>query len=126
MSFPKDLKYTREHEWVRLENGGGTVGITAYALEQLGDVVHLDLPKVGETFKAGSTFGSIESTKTVSDLYMPLSGKVTEVNSAITKSLETLTDDPYSAGWLIKVAFSGNDGELISSDDYQKLIAEEE
>lgn len=126
MSFPKDLKYTREHEWVRLETGGATVGITGYALEQLGDVVHLDLPKVGETFKAGSTFGSIESTKTVSDLYMPITGKVTEVNSAIAKKLEGLTDDPYSAGWLIKVAFTSNDGELMSGDDYQKLIAEEE
>jgi glycine cleavage system H protein len=125
MSFPKDLKYTREHEWVRLENGGATVGITAYALEQLGDVVHLDLPKVGETFKAGSTFGSIESTKTVSDLYMPISGKVTEVNSSISKKLDGLTSDPYSSGWLIKVSFTQNDGELLSGDDYQKLIAEE-
>ncbi len=126
MSFPKDLKYTREHEWVRLENGGATVGITAYALDQLGDVVHLDLPKVGETFKAGSTFGSIESTKTVSDLYTPITGKVTEVNAAIAKKLENLTDDPYTQGWLIKLAFTNNDGELLSSDDYQKLIAEEE
>lgn len=126
MSFPKDLKYTREHEWVRLENGGATVGITAYALDQLGDVVHLDLPKVGETFKVGSTFGSIESTKTVSDLYTPITGKVTEVNAAIAKKLENLTDDPYTQGWLIKLAFTNNDGELLSSDDYQKLIAEEE
>lgn len=126
MSYPKDLKYTREHEWVRLENGGATIGITGYALEQLGDVVHLDLPKVGESFKAGSTFGSIESTKTVSDLYMPITGKVTEVNSAIAKKLEGLSDDPYSAGWLIKVSFANNDGELMSGDDYQKLITEEE
>ena len=126
MSFPKDLKYTREHEWVRLDNSTAAIGITAYALEQLGDVVHLDLPKVGESFKAGSTFGSIESTKTVSDLYMPISGKVTEINAALVKKLEGLSSDPYDAGWLIKIAFASNDGELLAAADYQKLIAEEE
>lgn len=126
MSFPKELKYTREHEWVRLENSTAVIGITSYALEQLGDVVHLDLPKVGESFKAGSTFGSIESTKTVSDLYMPITGKVTEVNTAIAKKLEGLASDPYVAGWLIKISFASNDGELLAAADYQKLIAEEE
>ncbi len=126
MSLPKDLKYTKEHEWARIENNTATVGITAYALEQLGDVVHLDLPKVGESFKAGSTFGSIESTKTVSDLYMPISGKVTEVNAAIAKDLEKLTEDPYKLGWLLKISFTSNDGELISGDEYQKFISEDE
>lgn len=126
MSFPNELKYTREHEWVRLEASSAAIGITSYALEQLGDVVHLDLPKVGESFKAGSTFGSIESTKTVSDLYMPITGKVTEVNSALVKKLEGLSDDPYVGGWLVKISFASNDGELLSAADYQKLIAEEE
>ncbi len=126
MSLPKELKYTREHEWVRLDSSTAAIGITAYALEQLGDVVHLDLPKVGETFKAGSTFGSIESTKTVSDLYMPITGKVTEVNAALAKKLEGLASDPYVAGWLIKIAFASNDGELMAAADYQKLIAEDE
>mgnify|MGYP001559260940 CR=1 FL=1 len=126
MTFPKELRYTREHEWARFENGTGTIGITSYALEQLGDVVHLDLPKVGDSFKAGSTFGTIESTKTVSDLYMPITCKVTEVNSALTKKLETLADDPYTNGWLIKVSFSKEDGELISASDYEKYIAEQE
>jgi glycine cleavage system H protein len=125
MSFPKDLKYTREHEWIRLEGKTGTIGITAYALEQLGDVVHLELPKVGESYKAGSTFGTIESTKTVSDLYMPLSCKVTEVNSAIAKDLEALAADPYKNGWLIKVAVDKEDGELISATDYESFIAED-
>lgn len=125
MTFPKDLKYTREHEWVRAEGTSSTVGITSYALEQLGDVVHLDLPKVGESFKAGSTFGTIESTKTVSDLYMPLSGKITAVNSDIAKKLEALVDDPYKNGWLVKISVEKEDGELISADDYQKFIAED-
>ncbi|RZA11521.1 MAG: glycine cleavage system protein GcvH [Proteobacteria bacterium] len=125
MSLPKELKYTREHEWVRVEGSSAAIGITSYALEQLGDVVHLDLPKVGESFKAGATFGSIESTKTVSDLYMPITGKVTEINSAIAKKLEGLSDDPYVAGWLIKISFAENDGELLPAADYEKLIAEE-
>lgn len=126
MSFPKDLKYTREHEWIRLENGKATIGVTGYALEQLGDVVHLELPKVGETFKAGSTFGTIESTKTVSDLYMPVTAKVTAVNAAATKNLEGLADDPYKAGWLLELEYSKEDGELISAAEYEKYIADEE
>jgi glycine cleavage system H protein len=125
MSFPKDLKYTREHEWIRLDGKNGIIGITAYALEQLGDVVHLELPKVGESYKAGSTFGTIESTKTVSDLYMPLTGKITEVNSAIAKDLEALAADPYKNGWLIKVAVEKEDGELISAGEYESFIAED-
>ena len=126
MAFPKDLKYTREHEWIRLENGKATLGITAYALEQLGDVVHLELPKVGETFKAGSTFGTIESTKTVSDLYMPLTAKVTAVNTEASKKLESLAEDPYKKGWLVTIEYSKEDGELISAADYEKYIAEQE
>ncbi len=126
MSFPKDLKYTREHEWIRLENGKATIGVTGYALEQLGDVVHLELPKVGETFKAGSTFGTIESTKTVSDLYMPLTAKVTAVNTAATKNLEGLAEDPYKDGWLLQLEYSKEDGELISAAEYEKYIADEE
>ena len=125
MSFPKDLKYTREHEWIRSEGSSSTIGITGYALEQLGDVVHLDLPKVGETYKAGSTFGTIESTKTVSDLYMPVTGKVTAINAPLTSKLETLVDDPYKNGWLIKISVEKEDGELISADEYQKFIAED-
>jgi glycine cleavage system H protein len=126
MSFPKDLKYTREHEWIRLENGKATLGVTSYALEQLGDVVHLELPKVGSSFKAGSTFGTIESTKTVSDLYMPVSGTVVAVNSDATKKPESLVDDPYKAGWLLTLEYSKEDGELISAAEYEKYIADEE
>lgn len=126
MSFPKDLKYTREHEWIRLENGKATLGITAYALEQLGDVVHVELPKVGESYKAGASFGTIESTKTVSDLYMPVSAKVTAVNTEISKNLERLAEDPYTKGWLLSLEYSKEDGELISAAEYEKYIADEE
>ncbi|MCX6128301.1 MAG: glycine cleavage system protein GcvH [Proteobacteria bacterium] len=126
MSFPKDLKYTREHEWIRLENGKATLGITAYALEQLGDVVHVELPKVGESYKAGASFGTIESTKTVSDLYMPVSAKVTAVNTEISKNLERLAEDPYKKGWLLSIEYSKEDGELISAAEYEKYIADEE
>ena len=126
MSFPKDLKYTREHEWIRLADGKATLGITAYALEQLGDVVHLELPKVGETYKAGATFGTIESTKTVSDLYMPVSAKIVAINSEASKKLESLAEDPYNKGWLISIEYSKEDGELISAAEYEKYIAEQE
>ena len=125
MSFPKDLKYTREHEWIRIEGNQATVGITAFALEQLGDVVHLELPKAGEKFKASSTFGTIESTKTVSDLFMPISGAVTSVNNDATKNLEGLIEDPYVKGWLVKISFEKLDGELISAEEYEKFIAED-
>ncbi len=125
MSYPKDLKYTREHEWLRIEGTTGTVGITAFALEQLGDVVHLELPKVGEKFKAGATFGTIESTKTVSDLFMPITGQVTAVNTDATKNLEGLVEDPYAKGWLVKLSFEKLDGELISAEEYEKFTAED-
>ncbi len=125
MAFPKDLKYTREHEWIRIEGSNATVGITAFALEQLGDVVHLELPKVGEKFKSSSTFGTIESTKTVSDLFMPVTGSVTAVNSDATKNLEGLIEDPYVKGWLVKISFDKLDGELISAEEYEKFISED-
>lgn len=126
MTFPSELKYTKDHEWILLEDGEGTIGITDYALEQLGDIVHLELPEVGEDFDAGSTFGTIESTKTVSDLYMPISGKVKAVNKDLVDNLDQLADSPYEDGWLIKISFDENDGELLSAAQYQKFISEDE
>lgn len=125
MSFPKDLKYTNDHEWIRVAGKSATVGITKYALEQLGDVVHLELPKVGETYQAGDTFGTIESTKTVSDLYMPVSGKVTKVNSALVNNLEGLADDPYAGGWIIEMETTSTPDKLLTAEQYEKFIAEE-
>ena len=128
MSFPSDLKYTKDHEWVRLnKDGTATVGITDYALEQLGDVVFLELPKAGDSFDAGTPFGTIESTKTVSDLYSPVGGKIIEVNSAFKdEAYETLTDDPYGKGWLVKFKVAGEGSDLMDEADYEAFIAEED
>jgi glycine cleavage system H protein len=126
MAFPSELKYTKDHEWVQLDEGEGTIGITDYALEQLGDIVHLELPAVGDDFDAGATFGTIESTKTVSDLYMPISGKVRAVNKELADNLDQLADSPYEDGWLIKISFDDNDGELMTAAQYQKFISEDE
>lgn len=122
MKYPAELKYTKEHEWVKIEGKHATVGVTHYAIEQLGDVVYLDLPKVGATFKSHDTFGTIESTKTVSDLFMPLSGKVTEVNQAMVDSPENLAQDAYHAGWLIKVEMEGSPENLLSAEQYDQYV----
>jgi glycine cleavage system H protein len=127
MGFPSELKYTKDHEWLMIEEGNeATVGITDYALDQLGDVVHLELPEVGDAFDAGSTFGTIESTKTVSDLYMPVSGKIIAVNKDLIDSLDTLTDNPFEDGWLVKIAFDEEDGDLLDASSYEAFIKEDE
>lgn len=122
--YPKELQYTKEHEWIRIEGNSGVVGITAFAIEQLGDVVHLELPKAGSKFKAGESFGSIESTKTVSDLYMPVAGTVVEVNSGLTQSPEDIAQDPHGKNWLIKVTLDSTPSTLMSADQYTKYIAD--
>lgn len=122
MSYPDSLKYTKEHEWVKTDGKLATVGITSYAIEQLGDVVHLELPKVGSSFKAGDSFGTIESTKTVSDLYMPVGGKVVEINAALKDAPETITDDPHGKCWLVKIECESAPAGLMSSSDYEKYI----
>jgi glycine cleavage system H protein len=94
MSFPEGLKYTKDHEWIEATAKPAKIGVTAYAVEQLGDIVHVDLPNVGESFEAGAAFGTIESTKTVSDLYMPIAGKVVAVNTDATTKPESLQEDP--------------------------------
>ncbi|MBP9707944.1 MAG: glycine cleavage system protein GcvH [Oligoflexales bacterium] len=126
MDFPSALKYTKDHEWVKIEGDHATVGITAYAIEQLGDIVFVELPAVGTEFDEASPFGTVESTKTVSDLYMPLTGKVEATNAAIVEAPESLQNDPYEAGWLVKVKLKspGASGELLSAAEYQKFISE--
>lgn len=124
MSLPKDLKYTKDHEWLKLAGDVGTIGVTKYAGEQLGDVVFVELPKVGATVKAGATFGTVESVKAVSDLFAPVSGEVVEVNDALTKAPETVNSDPYGAAWMVKIKLSqaSDANALLSADDYEKLI----
>jgi len=126
MSYPENLKYTKEHEWVLLEGDTGTIGITDHAQSELGDIVFVDLPKVGATITKGSSFGSVESVKAVSDIYAPVSGAVTAINDALGTAPETLNSDPHGAAWLIKVKLSNTaeTAELLSAADYQKYLGE--
>jgi glycine cleavage system H protein len=125
MEFPAQFHYTKEHEWIEVKGDVATIGITKFAIEQLGDVVHLDLPKVGTAFKSHDTFGTIESTKTVSDLYTPASGKVTEVNTALTNAPEEIAEDPYVKGWLIKMTLDEAPTKLMTAAEYAKYVAED-
>ena len=128
---PKDLLYAETHEWVRVAPEGGrkvaTLGITAFALEQLTDLVHMVLPKVGAQVKAGAPFGEVESVKAVSDLYSPVNGEVIAVHSDLVSKLETLASDPYSEGWMIKVALSDEASlkKLMDAPAYEKQCAAE-
>lgn len=128
MDFPSTLKYSKSHEWVEASGKTVKVGVTAYAIEQLGDIVHVELPQPGESFDAGTAFGTIESTKTVSDLYMPVSGKVVEVNKAATSSPESLQEDPYKNGWLLKIEASAAPdlSKLLDNKAYEKFVAEQD
>ena len=126
MAYPADYKYTKEHEWIKADGKTATIGITAYAQESLGDIVFVDLPKVGAEITAGKTFGTVESVKAVSDLYAPTSGTVTEVNGELATAPEKVNKDAHSA-WMIKVTLkdSGELSSLLSAADYEKFVAEE-
>lgn len=117
------LLYTAEHEWIAVDGDTLTIGITAYAAEQLGDVVYVDLPKVGRTISAGSVVGEIESTKSVGELYAPVDGEVLEVNEAVVATPELVNAEPFDGGWLIKVRVAEAPSGLLSADDYAALTA---
>jgi glycine cleavage system H protein len=127
MSYPTNYQYTKEHEWVLVDGGSGTIGITDHAQHELGDIVFVDLPKVGAKVTKGQTFGSVESVKAVSDIYAPVSGEVTEINEALAKTPEKLNGDPHGGAWLIKVklADAGEAKELLSAADYEKYVGAE-
>jgi glycine cleavage system H protein len=117
MAYPADLKYTKDHEWIRINGDTAEVGITDYAQQQLGDVVYVDLPEAGSTVTAGETCGEIESTKSVSDLYSPVTGTVVEVNDAVADNPGVVNEDPYGNGWLFTVEVS-DEGPLLSAQEY--------
>jgi len=125
MTVPRELKYTREHEWVRVEGDEVVVGVTEFAQGELGDVVFLEIETEGETLSRGDTFGTIEAVKTVSDLYMPVDGEVVEVNPALEDTPELVNSQPYGDGWMIKIKMADPSqlGDLLSAEAYQDLIS---
>ena len=124
MSIPKELKYTKEHEWVSVDSDIATIGITDYAQGQLGDIVFVELPEVQSHVSQDDTFGVVEAVKTVADLFAPVSGNITEINTDLEESPDLINSDPYVAGWIIKVAIDDLEeyNNLMSSDDYNSFI----
>ncbi len=124
MDFPEDLKYSKEHEWIKMEGDIATIGITEFAQDELGDIVYVETPKVGATVKQNDTFGVVESVKTVSDLFSPLSGEVTEVNEKVVGSPELINKSSYVEGWIIKVKAEDQSelDALLSAAEYKEMI----
>ncbi|TLM98334.1 MAG: glycine cleavage system protein GcvH [Actinobacteria bacterium] len=126
MAHPSDRSYSKEHEWVVVDGDVATIGISHFAQDQLGEVVYVDLPSAGDTLSAGETFGEIESVKSVSELYAPVSGEVIEVNDGLGDTPETVNADPHGAGWMVKVKLddAGELDALLSAEDYDAFITE--
>ena len=124
MNIPAELKYTKDHEWVKIEGNTATIGITHFAQGELGDIVYVDVDTLDETVEKDEVFGSVEAVKTVSDLIMPLTGEITEFNEALEDEPEKVNSDPYGEGWMIKATISNASqiDELLSAEDYKKLI----
>jgi glycine cleavage system H protein len=126
-NIPEELQYSKDHEWIRVENGVGTIGITDHAQHSLGDVVYVELPKVGDSFSAHDPFGSVESVKAVSEIFTPVSGEVLEVNETLQDEAEKVNTDPYGAAWMVKVRLS-NAGELdslLTAAEYEDFLKSE-
>ena len=126
MNIPSELKYTKDHEWVKIEGNVATVGITAFAQKELGDIVFVEVDTLDEEVEAGDVFGTVEAVKTVSDLFMPISGTISEMNETLEDSPELVNQDPYGEGWMIKIdlADGADTSALISAAEYQDLIGE--
>lgn len=124
MNFPAHLKYTKDHEWILVEGNTATVGITDFAQRELGDIVFVDIPALGKSLQSGEVFGTVEAVKTVSDLYLPVEGSITEINPALETAPDSVNSDPYGTGWMIKMTIS-NPAELdalMSAEAYQALV----
>ena len=125
MNFPAELKYTKDHEWIRVEGNEAYVGITEFAQRELGDIVYIDINTVGKEVSEGAVFGTVEAVKTVSDLFMPVDGTVLEVNSKLDANPEMVNQDPYGDGWMVKIGLSPEAAEaLLTADAYKALIGE--
>ena len=125
MNFPKELKYTKDHEWIKIDGETATIGITEFAAKELGDIVYVEVETLGETIEHGEVFGTVEAVKTVSDLFMPLDGEVLEFNENLESSPELVNEDPYGDGWMIKVKINGDLPEdLLSSEEYTELLGQ--
>ena len=127
MNYPDNLKYTKDHEWIRIEGNTATIGVTEYAQEQLGDIVYVELPQEGEEFDVSETFGVLESVKAVSDCFAPLSGEIKEANSVLTESPEIVNDDCYGEGWIIRLKIKNKDelSKLLDHVQYEEFVKEE-
>jgi glycine cleavage system H protein len=126
MNFPEDLKYTKDHEWIKVEGNIGIIGITDFAQKELGDIVYIEVEEEGLEVDEGESFGTIEAVKTVSDLFMPVAGTIQEFNESLEGEPELVNSDPYGKGWILKIELKdvGSVDDLLSTEDYQKLIAE--
>ncbi len=124
MNFPAELQYTKDHEWIKIDGDTALVGITDFAQHELGDIVYIDISTVGQTINEGEVFGTIEAVKTVSDLFMPVTGTILEVNEALNNKPELVNTDPYSDGWIVKVQLTADTtGELMTADKYSQTVS---
>jgi glycine cleavage system H protein len=126
MNFPDNLRYTKDHEWIRLEGDEAIVGVTDFAQHELGDIVYVEIETIGQELNAGDVFGTVEAVKTVSDLYLPVSGTVTEINPKLNSNPELVNSDPYGEGWMakIKVSNTADIESLMNAEAYQKLVSQ--
>ncbi len=123
MNIPSDLLYTKDHEWIKIENGIATVGITDYAQGELGDIIFIELPEIGDSVQAEDSIGTIEAVKTVADIYSPMNGEISEVNINLEDNPDNINTDPYDSGWIIKLNnFTNNDDNYLTPDQYKSLI----